>query len=545
MSVQLMGCRSWLAVAAATLIMAAASAQVTLSRGVNMAVDVSNDGRLAIELRGDIWVVGGGGGEARPITQNLKSAARPRWSPDASKIVYEAFVDGRQEIRIYDLSSGVSSKVGGDSYVDQHPEWHPGGERIIYSSDRDGTGFDLWEVDLATGLQWRVSSLPGDETEPAWSANGEDLVYVSQSGQQWSLLLRQRGYTDEALLRSAGKIAAPSWRPDGTLITFFWSRDDDASLQIAVLSEPRLIRRYAANEGIFTAPVSWLDRHSMYYTVNGEIRRREFDSWRSRPVGFRATLLPEPVERSARERPEFQWLDEPQGDLVIHASKMFDGIGSGYQHNKDIVIHGGRIAAVEAHVERNGSIVIDMGDLTVIPGIIDADARLPSGMNIGHGPDILTTGVTTVVGTHADIDRLNTIWSGKNTPGPRLLSANEWTSGPLLRAELDVTAAVVTSRATGLPTGAALATEFRAMRRAGLTPEQTLRAVGVNAAAAALADPFVGRIATGAAADLVFVDGDPLTDINAALNVVAVVRNGRFYSVSGLIDKAKSAESVE
>jgi imidazolonepropionase-like amidohydrolase len=52
-------------------------------------------------------------------------------------------------------------------------------------------------------------------------------------------------------------------------------------------------------------------------------------------------------------------------------------------------------------------------------------------------------------------------------------------------------------------------------------------------------------VATGAVADLVFVDGDPLTDINAALNVVAVVRNGRFFSVAGLIDRVAPPETVE
>ena len=58
-------------------------------------------------------------------------------------------------------------------------------------------------------------------------------------------------------------------------------------------------------------------------------------------------------------------------------------------------------------------------------------------------------------------------------------------------------------------------------------------------------DPMLGRVATGAVADLVFVDGDPLTDINAALNVVAVVRNGRFFSVAGLIDRVVTPETVE
>ena len=68
---------------------------------------------------------------------------------------------------------------------------------------------------------------------------------------------------------------------------------------------------------------------------------------------------------------------------------------------------------------------------------------------------------------------------------------------------------------------------------------------GANAAGALLADPYLGRIATGAAADLILVDGDPLTTLSHALHVVAVVRNGRFYSVSGLIDRVKSVESVQ
>ncbi|MDH4054449.1 MAG: amidohydrolase family protein, partial [Gammaproteobacteria bacterium] len=130
-------------------------------------------------------------------------------------------------------------------------------------------------------------------------------------------------------------------------------------------------------------------------------------------------------------------------------------------------------------------------------------------------------------------------------PGPRFLDAAEWQTGPIPAPDLDVTAAVVTSRATGLPAGEALATEFRAMQIAGLTPLQTLRGLGVNAAGALLADPYIGRIATGAAADLIFVDGDPLTNLSHVLNVVAVVRNGRFYSVSGLVDRAKSAATVE
>ena len=46
-------------------------------------------------------------------------------------------------------------------------------------------------------------------------------------------------------------------------------------------------------------------------------------------------------------------------------------------------------------------------------------------------------------------------------------------------------------------------------------------------------------------ADLILVDGDPLAAVDDALKIIAVVRNGRFYSVAGLIDRAAAATSVE
>jgi WD40 repeat protein len=522
-----------------------AAAQVTLKRGTNLSVDAASDGRVAMDLRGDIWVIPGGGGDARQLTQNLKSAQRPQWSPDNKQLVYEAIADGQQGIWIYDFASDSSRNISAESNFDLHASWHPDGDRILYSSDRGGAGIDLWEYDLETGLRWRISNRPGDETDAAWSANGRDLVYIHHYRNRWSLIFRRHGQTEEVLLSSAEKLAAPSFRPDGSLIMFFQGDTAAMTLSMVIMSQPRLIRPYATNESFVVAPVSWLDRHRMIYSADGQVRQRLFNAWRSSPLRFRATIQPDVVRTVRRERATLQWLNEPQGELVVRASRLFDGVIDGYQHNKDILIKGGRIAAIEEQRERPGAIIIDMGDLTIIPGLIDADARLPGVLTAGHGPDLLTTGVTTVVANHANAQRLNELWSGKDIPGPRLLSADEWSIGPTSRPELDVTAAVVTSRSTGLATGAALSTEFRAMAIAGLSPEQTLRGMGVNAAAAMLADPFLGRIATGSAADLVFIDGDPLATIDDVLNVVAVVRNGRFYSVSGLFDRAKRAESVE
>ena len=67
-----------------------AHGQVTLTEGTNFTVDVAVDGRLAIDLLGSIWILPPSGGTAESITNGLMPVRRPRWSPDAEALVYQA-----------------------------------------------------------------------------------------------------------------------------------------------------------------------------------------------------------------------------------------------------------------------------------------------------------------------------------------------------------------------------------------------------------------------------------------------------------------------
>ena len=570
--------------AAAALLLLLADAVIaddTITRGNDLAVDVANDGRLLIDLGGDAWLVPLGGGEASPETESLGNLARPRWSPDAAAFVYTANTGDRHGIWIHDRRAGTSRRISRDDTLDIHPAWHPSGERLVYASDRRGSGFDLWEADLATGLHWRLSSRQGDETEPAWSANGRHLVYIHRDGDTWSLVLRMHGKPDETLVSGPDRLAGPAWRPDGSLITYWRTTATGVALEMVILSEPRLVRHYMDGENYTTAPVSWLDKHRMFYSADGLLRQRLFNAWSSRTVPFRATVAARPdviVERVRRSLPR---IGEPSGTLVIHAQRMFDGIDSTWRRDQDIVVERGQITAVGDHHEHGDAIVIDMGDLAVLPGLVDAQARLPDDVDAGLGPLILATGVTTVVTDNGQAEHLNKIWSGKDLPGPRVLPAVDWPvapssgladsqtpgldtllqsrqagllgfTGPVARRfseppslDTGITDIVLGSAPNGLAPGIGVHAELYALQAAGVRPGQALRAAGVNAAAALGVDPTLGRIATGAVADLVFIDGDPLSDLTDALKVVAIVRNGRFFSVAGLVDRAESARSVE
>ena len=596
---------------------ASAHAQVTLTQGTNFSVDVASDGQLAIDLLNSIWILPSKGGKARAITERPTSARRPRWSPSAQSIAYQARSGNQFQLWLYRLDDNTASNISDGQYFDQHPDWHPDGERIVYSSDRRDTGFDLWELDLSTGLTWRISNTVGDETEPAWSADGRDLVYIHRQDGTWSLMLRRHGQPDEALETSTTRLSSPSWRPDGSLITFLRHSEDALSMDMAILSEPLVVRPLISDRDLFIAAVAWRDKQHMLYTANGFVRARPFNSWTPRNIPFRATILPD--ETGKRPPPEPRRLPtfaEPGARLVIRAARIFDGVSGGYRQNVDIVIDGSRITAIEARRERPGEIVVDMGDLTALPGLIDGQASLPGELDESLGPLLLSYGITTIVAEHEQAAALNLLWSGKEMPGPRVLAegwqldldsistlspetesfatsprgiryenlrpsddgdvltiisglADARTKGlrsllfsrqaSLLgkyptairrfsdkpRLNSHSTSIILGSKPNGLPPGIALHAELLALVESGMIAEQVLRTAGVNAATALGVNLQIGRIAPGSSADLILVDGDPLRDIKDVQNIVGIVRNGRFFSVIGLIERAEKANSVE
>lgn len=90
---------------------------------------------------------------------------------------------------------------------------------------------------------------------------------------------------------------------------------------------------------------------------------------------------------------------------------------------------------------------------------------------------------------------------------------------------------------TDTPNGLNLHGELNAYVKAGMTPFQALQAATVNSAKALNLD--AGAIAVGKLADIVLVDGNPLENIGAALNVKHVIANGRSYTLEQLLKGGK------
>lgn len=637
-----------------------AAAELIVSEGTNLAVDVSPaDQRLAMDLLGGIWVLPARGGEARRVADESQAAARPRWSPDGEKILYQATTATGPTIRVFDMTTSTVRAVGDDPAVDQDPDWHPDGQRIVFASERRDTGFDLWEKDLPSGVSWRLTRHPGDETEPAWSTDGRDLLYVHSEQGKWRLVLRRHGQPETILVVSEQPLAAPAWRPDGSLVTFLRQDGRRYSLEMAILSSPPLVRTLAENQDFFLAPAAWVDRVRFLYTADGVIKSRSINEWAAEEIGFRAAVtLPERGAAAAVATRQLPIITPPQNRIVVRARRLFDGRQAAYRNDVDILIDGGMIAEVGPRGDWADTPVLDLGDATVLPGFIDIWSGLPDGEPRRSGPQLLSFGVTTLVGEGLP-GFAAASWEGEEMPGPRLLRASplqaaeaasepalvtitasgtspedralvedwqargvpvlagSWAVGRQVGADLAVGSAVLPvsplgrryqdlrmtsggspitrvsgladiatpgvaellesrqaealaplpalrrrfaeppalygaasaivagSRPNRMPAGLALHAELRALTAAGLTVPEALQAAGANAARLLGFQDRLGLIAPGAAADLVLVRGDPLARVEDALEIVAVVRNGRFYSLVRLLDMAAAGEHVE
>ncbi|MGZ3820692.1 MAG: amidohydrolase family protein, partial [Mucilaginibacter sp.] len=71
--------------------------------------------------------------------------------------------------------------------------------------------------------------------------------------------------------------------------------------------------------------------------------------------------------------------------------------------------------------------------------------------------------------------------------------------------------------------------EFQYMVEAGMPPMEAIKAATTSAADLLGLSNKIGSVSKGKFADIVAVDGDPLTDIKTMKNIAFVMKEGKIY----------------
>ncbi|MFQ5742297.1 MAG: CehA/McbA family metallohydrolase [Acidobacteriota bacterium] len=185
----------------------------------------SPDGRwIAFSMRGDIWKVPAGGGEAIALTQGPGYHFEPAWSPDGHRLALTVETDGNLDVAMVDAHGGEVERLTSDPGYDIEPVWSGDGKSLFFVTGRSGN-LDIYRLDLATRVAIAVIDGPRNDIQPAVSPDGRSLAYVSPvrgrlgSGGIWVKSLPD-GEPRLVHYEETSYRAKPAWMPNGSSLAF-------------------------------------------------------------------------------------------------------------------------------------------------------------------------------------------------------------------------------------------------------------------------------------------------------------------------------------
>jgi hypothetical protein len=157
----------------------------------------SFDGRWLAFLREDhgrarIWTraFDRSDGIDKPLTPPGLNVLDMSFLPGGELIFSAAASSGRPGLFIADRAAGIRSLDMGET---RYPSVSPNGSWLAYSQLQGGT-WNLWLRNLRNGQTRRLTNAACNNTEPAWAADSQTLIYASDCGRAlwFSALCRRR-----------------------------------------------------------------------------------------------------------------------------------------------------------------------------------------------------------------------------------------------------------------------------------------------------------------------------------------------------------------
>jgi dipeptidyl aminopeptidase/acylaminoacyl peptidase len=201
----------------------------------------------------------------RPLTSGRYRDSAPRWSPDGRSLAFLSDRDGdRAQLFVMPLDGGDPRQLTRLKHGAGAPVWSPKGERLAFAAHADiariaeqegqseekgkpprvklitrvrhkadGEGFleavhtHLFVVDANTGELRQLTDGDFDDSEPAWSPDGQSLAFASNRERDRDLsilsdiwLVSASGGRPKRLTRHKGESHSPAFSPDGRSVAY-------------------------------------------------------------------------------------------------------------------------------------------------------------------------------------------------------------------------------------------------------------------------------------------------------------------------------------
>ena len=197
-----------------------------------------------------IYVMGADGRNVRRLTYNPEGAGQPAWSPDNRQITFSSYRyyagDSGPQIYVMQADGANVRRLTDHSALDYHSAWSPDGHRIAFQSDRNRLVWlddDIYVMDANGGNIRNLTEHPGRDRHPMWSPNGRQIVFSSirvgnfgdgnfDAGNYDIYIMSADGKNIRRLTKDPSDDILPAWSHNGQEIVFSSNRDGNSDIYV-------------------------------------------------------------------------------------------------------------------------------------------------------------------------------------------------------------------------------------------------------------------------------------------------------------------------
>ena len=245
-----------------------------------------------------IWITDSSGHNPRQITSDSSDAVahtEPRWSPDGTQLAFRRIEKIKSQIVVVGLATQAMTRMTTGSSTDMDPVWSPDGRYLYFASDRGG-GLNLWRVPVGAtgpaGPPEQLTTGAGDDVEPTVARGGKVAFAVRGiNSDVWRMPVSPETGKPTgapmALVATTREESRAAWSPDGSRIAFNSDRLGEMNLWVRqVLGDDE--RELTSGPGGDYQP-SWAPDASTIAFFSA--RRGNADIWTVRLADGRLTQL--------------------------------------------------------------------------------------------------------------------------------------------------------------------------------------------------------------------------------------------------------------